>query len=949
MKNHQAKYWLFSQMAIAMTILSLPAAHGQQKKAVHTSVAVVAVPQDPAFKKGKLANGLTYYIRHNESPKKQVQLYLVNKVGSILETPEQLGLAHFMEHMNFNGTLHFPKNMLVDFLQKAGVGFGADLNAYTSLDETVYQLPLPDNNPEMLNAGLDILCDWSHFATLDSMEIEHERGVIIEEGRLAKGAGNRMSKLFMPQVLNHSRYADRLPIGKEEVIKNFRHIQLRQFYRDWYRPDLQAVIIVGDIDVKEVEKMIADRFAKIENPKPLVARKKYRIELTGKNQFITVTDPEVTTTTFEVLVKHENPVIVSQKDYQQHLIDQLFNQLVSIRVATESSLETNPAYLGMNGGVKNLMGNLNIFSFKVASKNGMLTSAIEQAWTVLEKIRQYGFTATELEDAKKGYLASLQQSMKEADKTPSVTFVKEYQDAFLHGTPLPSAAWEFDFIKTNLPKISQADIMNAVKKYIKDTDADMILTAPTSELTKLPDSTTLVTQINKIRSKKTEPFVQLSLKKTLGLKMPKAGKVVSTKEIPELGVTELVLSNGILVLLKPTDFSDDEILFRGFNPGGTSLYGQKDYDNATLAGDLINSAGVGTLNPMELSRLLNGKSFNVSTGIMPNFEFANGSSSAKDLETALQLLYLKMTSPRKDSTIFNKMIGNWKEKLRNKYADPGAVLRDTVSMVLGNHDFRAMPMDLQRLSQLNLDKALEIYKTRFSNANGFNFVFAGNFKIPEILPLLELYLGSLPSTDKKDSPTDLKIFVPRGQISKKVYKGSENKATVSIVFSGISLYSHMDNLKLKALGEILEIKLLQRLREEEGAVYSPSVSTSFSNSPGNQFVTTVGFGCDPKNTERLVGLVQEEMEKLKKEGPETTDIGKFSAAYLKNVETGLKVNDFWVGYLASKLESGENPNIVLDYKTELSELDKESLRKAAGKFFDGQNRIVFELLPENFK
>ena len=905
------------------------------------------IPLDKAVRTGKLANGFTYYIRKNNEPQKRVQLYLVNKVGSVLEDDDQQGLAHFMEHMNFNGTKHYPKNALVDYLQKTGVRFGADLNAYTSFDETVYELPLPTDDATMTASGLNIMRDWAQEALLDSIEIEKERGVVLEEERLGKGASDRMARKFYPVMFNHSRYAERLPIGIDKVLINFKPAVIKRFYHDWYRPDLQALIVVGDVNVDEVEKLIRGQFADLKNPANERQRTKYSVPLTGHGQFLTVTDKEKTSTEIEILYKHKASVLKTEADYLESIKRSLFNQLLAARRYAEISQEAKPAFTNMNANIQGILGGLDAFTFDVTPKSGQLQQAVEQSWLIVEKVKYFGFTQAELDRAKQNYLRSLENGLKEKDKTPSDSYVKEYQRLFLQKEASPGIVWENDFVKKHIDQVKLADIKAVMDDYFMSADVDVLVLAPEKDKSTLPDSATLSSWINNVNKSDIKPFKDDEVSQTLLVIKPKPGKVIAKSAVPQINITELTLSNDVKVILKPTDFKNDEIRFTAFSPGGTSLYNDADYDNAANAAALISRFGLGNLNPVQLSKVLNGKQLNVAASIATRSENINGYTSIADLETALQLVYMQFTQPRKDSTLFTNIINNAKESLINRYADPNNVFADTVSYVMGNYSFRSSPTNAERLNKISMQKAYNIYKERFADAAGFTFIFVGNFNIETITPLLEQYLGSLPSLHKNEKARDLGIHIPAGQLTKKVFKGTENKAIVRLLISGDYQYSAQNNLLLKALGDILQIKVLQHLREEESEVYSPSVQTLYNKYPKNRYAFTVSFGCAPKNADHLIDMVKKEMATLVAKGAEADDIQKFKAAYEKNVELALNDNGFWLGYLSGQYENDENVLQVLDAKTNLEKVTPDTLKKAAQIYLNDNNIIRFELLPEN--
>lgn len=904
------------------------------------------LPLDPLVRTGKLSNGFTYYIRHNEQPAKHVELYLVNKVGSILEDADQQGLAHFMEHMNFNGTKHYPKNDLVDYLQKAGVRFGADLNAYTSFDETVYQLPLPTDDPSMLSEGIKIMRDWAQEATLDPSEIEKERGVVLEEERLGKGAKDRMSRKYFPMLLNHARYADRLPIGTDDVLTKFKPEVIKRFHHDWYRPNLQALIIVGDVNAEEAEKLVKERFSDLKNPVNERERTKYTIPLTGKSQFMVVTDKEETSTNLDVMMKHRSKTLSTEQDYLVSIKSALLNELLNNRRYAELARDTAPAYTGVSLGTTGLLSNVDMLNFSVSAKEGRLEQSFMQSWRVLERIRRYGFTQSEFERTRQNYLRNMQVSVNEQGKTPSVSYVKEYQRLFLSGEASPGIAWEYNFTKAHIGEIKLSDITALLNEYLSSKDVDVLVSAPEKDKEMLPDSAIVQSWMAKVGKEELKPYVDEKVNVPLLSVNPKAGKVISRKEITGIGATELTLSNGVRVVLKPTLFKNDQILYGAFAPGGTSLYDGADFDVASNAGGLMARMGLGKLTPVQLSQVLTGKVVSSAATISLRSQTISAGSSAEDLETALQLTYLQFTEPRKDTLLFRNTMNTAIAGLANRYADPNSVFADSVSYTMGNYNYRNAPPTAARLIRITLERAYQIYRERFSDASQFTFVFVGNFNIKRITPLLEQYLGSLPSQRKAVQARDLGIHIPSGILTKKIYKGTENKALARIVFSGDYQYSPVNNLKLKALSDVLQIKVLQQLREAESEVYSPQVQSSYNKYPQNRFAIIVSFGCAPKNAEHLVNMVEQELASLRENGPEADDILKFKAQYMKNVELALKDNGFWLGYLLGQYENHEDPLQALDTEKNLDKIDAASLKQAAQIFLSGKNMITFELLPE---
>ncbi|TCC97153.1 M16 family metallopeptidase [Pedobacter hiemivivus] len=910
------------------------------------------LPLNPEVTRGKLPNGFTYYVQKNTTQKKRVTLYLVNKVGSILETEEQRGLAHFMEHMSFNGSTHFPGATLVDFLEKAGVRFGADLNAYTSFDETVYQLPIPIDKPEMLNSGLQVIRDWAAEATLDPKEIDKERGVVLEEKRLRNGAQQRIQQQTFPYMVNHSRYADREPIGTEAVLRNFKPETIRSFYKDWYRPDLQAIIVIGDVDVKDMVQRIHKLFSDLKSPAVPKPRPEYAIELNGKNQFLVITDKEAQGTMMQIMIKHPHKKLLTHADYMDYIKMNLFNQVLAARFQSVSQKNAS-RYIGVSAGLAPFMANVDAFTANLSARPGELEKGFAGFWTEISKIKDQGFTAAELDLAKMQYLNSMQAMASEGDKKQSAQYAQEYVRHFLSGNAIPGIAKEAELTEAYLPTISLGHINQMAKRYISEVNRDVIIIAPETAKAGLPDEHQVNEWFAKYRTAVTPVANATQEKAALALaKMPMIavppvkGKVVSSTKINELNLTELKFNNGVRVILKPTTFKNDEISFTAFSPGGTSIYSDNDFQTATNAASLIVEGGIGDFNAETLRQKLNGKQAAVNPFIGERIEGISGYSNLKDLETALQLTYLYFTEPRKDTAAFNATISRARATLANPVNTPEKLFSDTLNAVLSNYHLRRKSAELADLEKVNLDRAFEIYKERFKDASDFTFVIVGNFDPVKIRPLLEQYLGSLPATGRKESAKDLGIQIPSGIIKKTVYSGAEDKATVQLIISGNYEYSDAHNLQLQAIKQVLELRMLERLREKEGGVYSPSISLNVSHSPRTRYAFGISFGCSPANVEMLIAAVWEEIAKIKAEGALPEDLAKFIAEKKVGLKNSLETNGFWLNYLSNQYQEQLDPKEILNYNKNLEDLNSAQLKTAINTYLDGKNYIRVVLMPE---
>ncbi|MEO3403060.1 insulinase family protein [Mucilaginibacter sp. CAU 1740] len=903
------------------------------------------LPVDKDVIIGKLPNGLTYYIRANAEPKSRAELYLVNKVGSVLENDDQQGLAHFTEHMAFNGTRDFPKNQMVDYLQKAGVKFGADLNAYTAFNETVYQLPLPTDTAAVFEKGFNILANWAGYVSFDPAEIDKERGVVLEEERLrGKNAQERIQQQTLPILLNNSRYALRLPIGKEEILKNFKPETIKAFYQDWYRPDLQAVIAVGDFDPKRVEALIKQNFSTLKNPAAEKPRAKYSVPATPGTAVKIVTDPEYPYTMAQIIVRHPGTVTKNTADYMQQIRVQLFNQMLGSRL-NELLQKPNPPFLYGRTTYGNFIGDQDAYTSLVVAKPGELEKAVKAIVAESERARKFGFTLTELERAKQDALVGIGNAYRERDKTPSTRFVREYQANFLTGEAIPGIDFEYNYYISNIYKVSLADMNAMAGKFISDQNRVVILQGPDKDKASLPDEKTLLNWIA-TGGQNVTAYVDNVSSDPLLAQIPEGSKTVKQDTDENLGTTTLTLANGIKAILKPTEYRNDQILVNGYAFGGTSLASDDDFTSANLAAPIIMGSGIAQFNQGMLDKKLAGRNVNISTYISETTQGVSGSTSPADFETAMQLIYLYFTQPRKDQDIWDANMEQTRAVLTNRGLDPGSVYQDTVSAVQSNYNFRGMVTTVPRLNAATLDKAYSFYKKRFGDASGFTFTFVGNFTVDAIKPYIEHYLGALPSTNSKETYKNLNIQPPPGVITKTVNKGVGEKSTVQIIFSGDYDFSEANNIQIDALEEVLNIKLIERLREQESGVYAPSVRASYHKIPSSRYSFTISFGCAPENVDKMIAATIEEIGKIKQAGALPADIQKFVAEEARSTQQQLKQNAFWAGYLASSAQNGENPDQILSHVSNLEQITAQSTKDAANKYLSGKNLIKLILMPE---
>lgn len=950
--NHKSKFLLLGLSAFLVVntpVLAQKKAAKPKQTAPVTTNQGKSIPNDPLVKIGKLPNGLTYYVRKNTEPKKRAELYLANRIGSLMENDDQQGLAHFTEHMAFNGTRDFPKNEIINYLQKAGVRFGADLNAYTGFDQTVYQLPIPTDSAEVFKTGFKILANWAGRITMDGDEIDRERGVIIEEDRQrGKNAQERISKQLLPLLLKDSRYENRLPIGKIDLLKTFTHDKIKNFYADWYRPNLQAVIAVGDFDVNEVEKLIIANFSDLKNPAQERERLKYDLPDNKEPLVKIITDPEQPYNVAFTIYKHRGNISKTTADLRKNTVYNMINSMLASRFqeimqkGNAPFLFAQASYGPYQGG---LVSGINAFQIITAAKSGKdLETAITAAVAESERAVKFGFVASELDVVKKNIEAGNEKKLKEKDKTPSGTFMQQYLNNFLTGSAITSIDYSYAETKKNLAEITLAEVNAVAKTLITKDNQILVVQAPEKDKADLPAPAQLLAALSKA-GKDLKAYADDAVNKPLLAEKPVAGKVISEKKFEDIGVTEWTLNNGIKVLLKPTDFKNDQILFNSFSKGGTSLAPADDYKSADLV-SLIPAGGVSDFNPSQLNKLLAGNTGRAGAYVDELYQGFSGSAAPKDLETAFKMVYAYALHPRKDTEIFNKNISDYKVILGNKNANPSSVFADTVQAVLSSYNKRSMPLTIADLDKISVDKAFAFYKERFADLGEQNFVFVGNFDLNTIKPLIETYIASLPTLNKKQDFKDIGDNPPKGAVSKTVYKGLEDKASVQLYFHGDFDYTAENNVQLDAVKAALENKILERLREKESGVYSPDVSLSVSKYPTAHYYFTISFSCATANVEKLIAAAQEEVKAIRTNGATPEDIVKFKSEENRQAELNLRSNGYWLGYLTTRLKYNDNLDQVLGNKQRIDAVTAETSKAAAQKYLGTDNYIRLVLMPE---
>lgn len=908
------------------------------------------IPVDPAVRTGTLANGMKYYIKKNTKPEKKVEFRLAINVGSILEDDNQRGLAHFMEHMNFNGTKNFPDNKLVDFLQSIGVKFGQHLNAYTSFDETVYMLPVPLDKPGNLDAGLKVMEDWAFNATLSDAEINKERGVVLEELRNGLGPDKRMMDQYLPKYLYKSHYADRLPIGKKEILENFKPDVIRKFHKDWYRPNLMALVVVGDINVDEVEKKIKGNFSSYKNPTNERARQTFDLPNHKETLVAIESDADATISRVQFIMKDagkaEPDTTVPQ--YNESIVKGLAAAMINNRLMEMVNSNNPPFTYGMvyHGGT--YARGKEAFQGMAVTKDGKQLDGLKVLLEEVERAKQFGFTAVELERAKAQILSSLEKTYNNRDKTESEMLVGEYVNSFLENEPIPGITWEYNQTKSYLPSVKLDQVNNIVKNYVKDDSQVIVITGPKKDGLVQPTESQVLKAMQEVKLAKLTPYQEKASIASLLKPFKSTGKIVKTETDSKLGTTTLTLNNGVKVTYKKTDFKEDEIVFTARSLGGSSLASDADFVKAQFVFPALAEAGVNGYSKTDISNYLAGKQVSVSPFIGNLTEGVNGKTTAKDLGTAMELIYSYFTGLNNDPASFAAYKEKQSAVTANLLSNPQFYFSNEYSKFLNQKNPRftnVVPLT-ENWAKADYKKAYDIYKDRFANAGNFHFYFVGNLDENKLKEYATQYLGSLPSTGKASSFKDSGYRTVTGTFNKVYKKGKDPKSLVVISYAGEAPYNEKDDLALSALGQVATIKVIEKLREEESGIYSGGARGGMTKVPYGMYQFSLQFPCGPENAEKLTKSAIAELQKYIDRGPEQKDLDKFKEGELNDDRGNLKDNGYWLSNISKyQLEGGDRYEI-LNYEAKLKALTVKDLQNVAKKYLS-KDRIVATLMPED--
>jgi zinc protease len=902
------------------------------------------LPFDAAITTATLPNGLRYFVRANPEPQRRVELRLVVNAGSLLEDDDQRGLAHVVEHMAFNGTKRFPKNEIGAFMASIGMRFGPEVNAETRYDETVYHLEVPTNDPAVVTRALTILEDWAHQVTFDPAEIEKERGVILEEWRLGQGAAARLRDRQFPLLVQGSRYADRAPIGTPESIRTFTPARLRQFYADWYRPDLMSVIAVGDIDQAAMARSISERFGAIPARSGARPRPEFDVPAQPGTSVLVSTDREATATSVLVMTRRRPPVSKTVGDYRRDTVERLMTAMLSQRL-TEVAQAAGGPMLGTAVQVSQPLRGLQLVALAATTRDGAADAALKELLTERARATKFGFTLPELDREKTTMIGAYQRMIADKDRLQSTALAAEYVRHVTIAEPVPGVQWESDTIARLLPGISLDEINTIATAWLPEENRLVSVTAPEKAGRTAPTEAALRAAVAAAARADVKAWVSKVTAESLLEREPEAGSIVTTVTHEAIGLTEWTLSNGVRVVLLPTKFDADQIVFSAVSPGGLSLATDADLVPAQTASQVVASMGFGRFGSGDLRRYLAGRPVGVQPVIGPFEQGLSGGGTKQELTTIFQLIHLIVTAPRRDPVIFDAMRTQMRDALANQAANPDYALSLELAGALSQHHPRAEPITAASTDRMDVDKSLAFYRARFSDASGFTFVFAGSFDLAVMRPLVERYLASLPSTRGAHNWKDPGIRPPAGVVRSVVERGVDPRARTVLVFSSVIEADRSHAVSVVALAQVLQNRLRDVLREELGATYDVSVTGNVARIPVAQATVSVDFTSDPARVDALTDRVLAEMAVLRNTGPAAQTVTNVQTTLLRDFETNVRQNAFLVGQIAQRYQSGDPPESLWNMPKIFQALTPALIRDAAKNCLDPGRYVRVTLRP----
>lgn len=904
------------------------------------------LPVDAAVRTGRLANGMRYYIRQNGRPANRVSMRLAVDAGSIQEEPDQRGLAHFLEHMAFNGTEHFEPGELVRFLESIGARFGPHVNASTSFDETIYMLDVPTDRGGDVDRGMLALRDFAAGITLDPAEIDKERGVVIEEWRGRLGAGSRIADKQLPVIFRGSRYAERLPIGTPEILKTFPRQRLVDFYRRWYRPDRMAIIVVGDIDRAAAQALVEKHFGTLEPASGAVPGIDRSVPPHADTLYSVVTDPEAQSWSVTVASKRPAEIQRTVGEYRRSLVEQLVVQMLNLRLR-EIARRPDAPFLGADAGGGSLGRPLDLFELSANVAEGELARGLEALTTEARRVQEFGFGGPELERAKSALLSTYERAYRERDTNESRSYAAEYVRAFLEEEPIPGIELEYRIASTFLPGVTADEVNAAGRRLVRGDSRVVLAVAPQKADGPTPAEAPLREAVARAEAARVTAWTDALAGRALVEKPPARGSVTARRTIAEVGVTVLRLSNGVEVWLKPTDFKNDQVLITSYALGGASLAEPADYQEASLAPALVGLGGMGGLSPVDLSKLLAGRIAQVSPQIGPSTHGTSGQASPRDLETALQLNYLAFTAPNLTPEAFELLKRRLAGLLENQAQNPRAVFGERVELVNTSNHYSARALTAADVNALDLDVMRRFYTSRFANAADFTFFMVGAFSVDTVAPLLEQWVASLPSTGARTSAfRDIGIRFPEKVVKEEVLKGREPASQTVMAYFADTGLDELEMHRARAAASLLGIRLRDILREELGGTYGVSVAYQNAMPQRDYGAMLVQFGSAPENVATLVSAVEAEVARLEKEGPSAEDVAKVQELERRDLETAVRENQYWIGSLQTTHMLGWDPTTIPRRGERIEKLSPASLHEVFKRYFPADRHTIVTLKPE---
>lgn len=909
-----------------------------------------AQPLDPNVRKGTLENGLTYYVRQNKLPENRADFYIAQKVGSMQEEDSQAGLAHFLEHMAFNGTTNFPEKTMLNYLQDNGIKFGANINAYTSFDETVYYMTnVPTTNQNLVDSVMLVLYDWSSGIALEEKEIDSERGVIREEWRTRGGAQQRLWETLLPIMYPDSKYAHRMPIGSIDVINNFKPEEIRAYYKKWYRPDLQGIVIVGDFDADEMEKRVVELFGKIPMPENAAVREYYPVPDNEEPIVAIATDPEATSTQIMMFYKHD-PIPDEIKLSQAALV------LNYIKSAASSMIRERFQEIVQKPNAP--------FTSAYAYDGDYFVAKTKDAWTVVggaaedkikdavaamvretERMRRFGFTASEYERARTNILKSYEDNYNNRDKQRNQSYSQEYVSSFINSEAIPGIEYEYNMMNMIAPNIPVEAINQSVAALVSDNNMVIAITGPQKEGLTYPTTEEILAVINGVRAEEIEAYVEEVSDEPLIATLPQPGKIASTSQDEAFESTVWTLENGMKVVLKPTTFKDDQIIMTASSDGGYSHFAEQDPINSKMMGSVMTVGGVGNFSNTALTKALAGKTASARPSISLTTQGFNGSSSIKDFETMLQLVYLYFTAPRSDDDAFQSMMQRMETQLKNQEAEPMVAFSDAVSKMLYGDNPMTTRFKLEDVAKVDYKRIMEMYRQAFSNPGSFVFTFVGNIDEEAVKPVIEQYLASLPGKAETVKFKEVPMNFNKGKAENIFKRKMQNpKASVFIASNGNVAYNQKNRMLMSMFDQVLRIVYTEKVREDEGGTYGVSVQGQISRYPEGQSILQIIYDTDPEKAEKLNDIIHRELKIIAENGPRSEDFKKVKEYMLKQYTENLKENGYWMGIMSNKYFYGEDN--FTDYLNILNTLSEKDIQQFAKEFLGQGNEVIVMMMPE---